>query len=57
MTRRGLPVGPPPEHKLERATVIDEMTAAGWRLVRESTDLPYQYMLVFEPDATGGTGS
>ncbi|HUD73351.1 MAG TPA: methyltransferase domain-containing protein [Dongiaceae bacterium] len=55
--KKPLPVGPPPEHKLERATVLAEMTAAGWRLAREVTDLPYQYFLIFEPGSAGGATS
>ena len=55
--KRPLPVGPPPEHKLDRATVVDEMAAAGWRLAREVTDLPYQYFLIFEPGSAGGATS
>jgi predicted methyltransferase len=55
--KKPLPVGPPPEHKLERATVVAEMTAAGWRLAREITDLPYQYVLIFEPGPDGGATS
>jgi ubiquinone/menaquinone biosynthesis C-methylase UbiE len=47
--KKPLPVGPPPEHKLERAFVIEEMTEAGWRMADEKPDLlPYQYFLVFE---------
>lgn len=44
-----LPVGPPPQHKLARAKVIDEFTHAGYRLAREQDFLPYQYFLEFEP--------
>jgi len=45
-----LPVGPPPEHKLAREQVVDEMQAAGWVLADERVDLlPYQYFLVFRP--------
>jgi ubiquinone/menaquinone biosynthesis C-methylase UbiE len=44
-----LPVGPPPEHKLPREQVVDEMAAAGYALVAEPTFLPYQYFLVFRP--------
>jgi len=47
--KKPLPVGPPPEHKLERQFVIDEVREAGWRLAKEETFLPYQYFLVFEP--------
>jgi ubiquinone/menaquinone biosynthesis C-methylase UbiE len=45
--KRPLPVGPPPEHKLAREQVVEEMTAAGYRLVAEPEILPYQYVLVF----------
>jgi len=45
-----LPVGPPPDHKLAREQVIDEMRTAGWALGDERADLlPYQYFLVFRP--------
>jgi len=48
--KKPLPVGPPPEHKLERSFVIQEMNEAGWSLVDEKKDLlPYQYFLIFEP--------
>jgi SAM-dependent methyltransferase len=47
--KRELPVGPPPEHKLAREQVREEMAAAGWRLVAEPEVLPYQYVLLFEP--------
>jgi ubiquinone/menaquinone biosynthesis C-methylase UbiE len=46
---RPLPVGPPPEHKLAREQVVDEMRAAGYALVAEPDLLPYQYFLVFAP--------
>jgi ubiquinone/menaquinone biosynthesis C-methylase UbiE len=42
-----LPVGPPPDHKLTRQQVIDEMTNSGFRLTEESTALEYQYFLIF----------
>jgi SAM-dependent methyltransferase len=45
--KRDLPVGPPLEHKLAREVVVEEMTAAGYALVREPDFLPYQYFLVF----------
>jgi ubiquinone/menaquinone biosynthesis C-methylase UbiE len=51
--KRPLPVGPPPEHKLSREHVLDEMQKAGWRLAEEKTFLPYQYFLIFEPAAPG----
>ncbi len=44
-----LPVGPPPQHRLARAKVIDEFAQAGYRLAREHDFLPYQYFLEFEP--------
>ena len=47
--KRPMPVGPEMDHKLAREQVIDEMQAAGYRLVDEPTFLPYQYFLVFEP--------
>jgi predicted methyltransferase len=47
--KRPLPVGPPPEHKLERDTVVYEMEHAGWRLDSEVKTLPYQYVLIFKP--------
>jgi len=47
--KRPLPVGPPPEAKLEREVVVAEMQKAGFRLKDEPTFLPYQYFLIFEP--------
>ncbi len=47
--KKPLPVGPPPEHKLTRGFVIEEMEKAGWVLDREETFLPHQYYLVFRP--------
>jgi ubiquinone/menaquinone biosynthesis C-methylase UbiE len=53
--KRPLPVGPPPEHKIERQVVVDEMVQAGYRLADEKTTLPYQYFLIFQPaEATPG---
>jgi predicted methyltransferase len=43
-----LPEGPPPEHKLPRQQVIDEMRAAGFTLATEHEFLPYHYFLIFE---------
>ena len=42
-----LKVGPPPEHRLARAQVVDEMRAAGYALVAEPALLEHQYVLVF----------
>lgn len=47
--KKPLPVGPPPEHKLTRGFVIEEMETAGWTLDREETFLPFQYFLIFRP--------
>jgi len=46
--KRPMPVGPEMDHKIAREQVVDEMTAAGYRLVDEPTFLPYQYFLVFQ---------
>jgi len=42
-----LPEGPPPDHKLPRQQVVDEMRAAGFALAAEPAVLPYQYVLIF----------
>jgi ubiquinone/menaquinone biosynthesis C-methylase UbiE len=47
--KRDLPVGPPPDHKLAREQVVEEMVAAGWALAAEPDVLPYQYLLIFRP--------
>ncbi len=44
-----IPVGPPLEHRIARELVIEEMTAAGFRLQREEGLLPYQYFILFMP--------
>jgi ubiquinone/menaquinone biosynthesis C-methylase UbiE len=46
--KQPLPVGPPPDHKLAREQVVDEMTAVGYRLVADPAILPYQYVLIFQ---------
>lgn len=46
---RELPVGPPAGMKIAREDLLEQMTANGFRLVKEHTFLPYQYFLVFEP--------
>jgi len=48
--KRLLPVGPPPEHKLPREFVVDEMKQAGFGLADEKTFLPYHYFLIFRPE-------
>jgi ubiquinone/menaquinone biosynthesis C-methylase UbiE len=55
--KRPLPVGPPPEHKLEREVVVHEMEQAGYRLADEPTFLPYQYFLIFAPAQAGGVAA
>jgi len=45
--KRPTPEGPGLEHRLARERVVEEMTAAGYRLVEESDILPHQYFLVF----------
>jgi ubiquinone/menaquinone biosynthesis C-methylase UbiE len=47
--KRPLPEGPPPEHKIARRQVIEEMQAAGYQLAAQHDLLPYQYFLVFRP--------
>jgi ubiquinone/menaquinone biosynthesis C-methylase UbiE len=47
--KQDIPVGPPPEHKLARQQIVDELSAAGYRLVSEPGILPYQYFLTFQP--------
>lgn len=44
-----LPVGPPPEHKIARTQVVEEMESVGYRLHAEPDVLPYQYFLIFRP--------
>lgn len=55
--KQSLPVGPPPEHKLARDQVVDEMRSAGYRLVAEPDLLPYQYVLVFDLQPAGEEGA
>ncbi len=43
-----IPVGPPPEHRLARAQVVEEFRHAGYRLAGEPDILPYQYVLIFQ---------
>ncbi|MCX8072726.1 MAG: class I SAM-dependent methyltransferase [Candidatus Binatia bacterium] len=47
--KRELPVGPPPDHKLERDVVVHEALQAGLVLTDAPDFLPYQYFLVFRP--------
>jgi ubiquinone/menaquinone biosynthesis C-methylase UbiE len=43
-----LPIGPPPEMKLDEETVIAEFSQAGFKLLQREAFLPYQYFLVFD---------
>jgi cyclopropane fatty-acyl-phospholipid synthase-like methyltransferase len=45
--RKGVPMGPPDEHKLAPEQVISEMQQAGYRLAESPDFLPNQYMLIF----------
>jgi len=47
--KKELPVGPGLDHKIARDQVVEEMERAGYELSDESTDLPYQYFLMFKP--------
>ncbi|GAB4120933.1 MAG: hypothetical protein Kow001_19710 [Acidobacteriota bacterium] len=44
---RPLPVGPPPSMKLSRSQILEEFSAAGFKLAAEHDFLPYQYFLEF----------
>jgi len=46
-----LPEGPPPDHKLPRQQVIDEMQGAGFALAAEPDILPLHYFLIFTTGA------
>ena len=45
--KKDLPYGPPPEHKLARNVVVEELQQAGYSLKRDLHILPYQYYLAF----------
>jgi ubiquinone/menaquinone biosynthesis C-methylase UbiE len=45
--KRPLPVGPGPEMKIARETMVEEFKQAGFQRVEEYEFLPYQYFLVF----------
>jgi ubiquinone/menaquinone biosynthesis C-methylase UbiE len=44
-----LPIGPPPDHKVDRETFLEDAKAAGLAVVREETFLPYQYFFLLRP--------
>lgn len=45
--RKGQPMGPPEQHRLEPSQVRQELEAAGYRFVEEHGFLPNQYFLLF----------
>jgi ubiquinone/menaquinone biosynthesis C-methylase UbiE len=45
-----LPKGPRPDHKIAREQVVRELDAAGFRQISVEIDLPYHYLLLFEPN-------
>lgn len=47
--RKGQPMGPPEEHRIDAAQVKEEFAAAGYQLSAEHTFLPNQHFLVFTP--------
>ncbi|MBK9769704.1 MAG: class I SAM-dependent methyltransferase [Candidatus Obscuribacter sp.] len=44
------PEGPPPEHRLSKADLTEEMKEAGYGISEDVELLPYQYFLVFKPN-------
>jgi ubiquinone/menaquinone biosynthesis C-methylase UbiE len=45
--KRELPVGPPPEMKIEESALVKEFADAGMKVARGRDFLPYQYFLEF----------
>ncbi len=45
--KKEMPVGPPPSHNVSRETVIEEMISAGYKLLKDTDFLSYQYYLEF----------
>ena len=58
-TKAGGGPGPAPDERVDEARVVDQATAAGLRLLRKETFLPFQYFLVFGrgDDASGSTAA
>ena len=58
-TKAGGGPGPAPDERVDVARVVDAATAAGLRLLRKETFLPFQYFLVFgrAADASGSTAA
>jgi len=46
------PMGPPPEHRMNSEFITTELTAAGYIKTSESSLLPHQSLLIFEPSGT-----
>jgi ubiquinone/menaquinone biosynthesis C-methylase UbiE len=46
--KKPLPVGPPPEMKIDKHDMIEEAKAAGFYVVQDFDFLPYQYFLIFQ---------
>jgi ubiquinone/menaquinone biosynthesis C-methylase UbiE len=44
-----LPVGPPPDHKVSRASFLAAAAAAGLDVAAEKTFLPHQYFFLLQP--------
>ena len=44
------PMGPPLEHRISQANVIEEFKSAGYKLVKTEDFLPNQYFLTFSPN-------
>jgi hypothetical protein len=44
--KRELPVGPPVDHKFAREDCLEQIRAAGLRVLAEHDVLPHQYFLV-----------
>jgi arsenite methyltransferase len=45
--KKQMPVGPPPDEKLAKEVVIQEISAAGFKAEQELTFLQHQYFLIF----------
>jgi hypothetical protein len=49
--KRELPIGPPPAAKMSEEEVLNEFQQAGYRLIAALDVLPYQYVLLLEPNS------
>jgi cyclopropane fatty-acyl-phospholipid synthase-like methyltransferase len=48
------PEGPPPEHRISKVNLEDEMKKAGFTLHQDISVLPYQYFLIFKQETQAG---